>query len=166
MWQLMAESGLRWNECAGIHGWQLDLADVDRASCQVLPVVERDGTVRRYPKNKEERDVPLSPAVAQALREHMLDRDPSALVFTAPEGGPLLYHNVVDRVWKPTCEAAGVKLAIHELRHTAITNWLDAGIPPAAVMKLAGHVDMRMMARYTHLTGGAFDQARQSLIRT
>jgi integrase len=165
MWQLMAESGLRWNECAGVHGWQLNLADVERASIHVLSTVDRNGVVRLYPKSKKGRDVPISPEVAQALREHMLGRDPGGLVFLSEGGRPLRYHNVIGRVWEPTCETAGVELGLHELRHTAITNWLDAGIPPSVVADLAGHADLRMISRYGHTTGRAFDDARQAMIR-
>lgn len=165
MWALMAESALRWAEVAGLHVWQLDLTDADRASVYVVSTADRNGVTRQYPKNKRPRRVPLSPATAEALREHTLDHGQDDLVFTSEEGKTLLYHNVADRVWTPTCQAAGVEITMHQLRHHAITAWLDAGVAVQAVADMAGHSDLRMISRYGHTTGTAFDRAREAMTR-
>jgi integrase len=169
MWQLMGESALRWSECAGLQGWCLDLKDVDNAWVHVEPVCERDGTIRDFTKNKESRDVPISPEIALALREHMLGRDPLGTVFTDPDygndDGNLIYQKVLHREWRPTCAAAGVELHVHELRHTAVTTWLDHGVSPQTVCALAGWRDMRQLLRYAHKTKSAMDRARDAMIR-
>ena len=49
-----------------------------------------------------------------------------------------------DRVWKAVIKRAGLQgLKIHDLRKTAITNLLQAGIDPKTITVLAGHEDLR-----------------------
>ena len=110
--------------------------------------------------------VPLSSHVAEAIRPYLLGKDDDDLVFTAARGGPLLYSNVYHDVWRPTCKAAGVTLSIHELRHTAVTSWRDAGVPTHVVQAFVGHNEISTTERYTHLTAGAVAQARAVRERT
>lgn len=51
----------------------------------------------------------------------------------------------------------------HDLRHTAATRMADAGADPFTLMKLLGHTDIRMTARYTHATDTALRRAVTNL---
>jgi site-specific recombinase XerD len=63
----------------------------------------------------------------EAMAELMVGRPRDALVFTAPEGGPVSDSHFRNRVWKPVIKAAGVrKLPPRFMRHTA-ASWL---VPP------------------------------------
>jgi integrase len=47
------------------------------------------------------------------------------------------------------CREAGIEdLRFHDLRHTAITRMIEAGIQPAEVMRVSGHTTPAMMWRY------------------
>jgi integrase len=47
------------------------------------------------------------------------------------------------------CKAAGIQdLRFHDLRHTAITRMIEAGMQPAEVMRVSGHTTPAMMWRY------------------
>ena len=49
------------------------------------------------------------------------------------------------------CEEAKLSdLHFHDLRHTAITRWLEKGISPALAMKASGHSQMRTFLRYVN----------------
>lgn len=49
---------------------------------------------------------------------------------------------------------------MHDLRHTAATNWLQAGIDIKTVAAWLGHADSAVTLRiYTHYTGSVSDEA-------
>jgi integrase len=51
------------------------------------------------------------------------------------------------------CAEAGLEdIHFHDLRHTAITRMLEAGISPPLVMKIAGHSQMKTFMRYVNQT--------------
>lgn len=49
------------------------------------------------------------------------------------------------------CADAGIEgLRFHDLRHTAITRMIQAGLSPMEVMKISGHTQMNTFARYVN----------------
>ena len=49
------------------------------------------------------------------------------------------------------CEDAKITgLTFHDLRHTAITRMVQAGIPIPEIMKISGHTQMSTFARYVN----------------
>lgn len=49
------------------------------------------------------------------------------------------------------CDEADLKdVHFHDLRHTAITRWLERGISPAIAMKASGHSQMKTFMRYVN----------------
>jgi len=82
------------------------------------------------------------------------DHDPGALVFTAPEGGPLRVPAWRRRHWAaPAIEASGLApLRPHDLRHTAVALWIASGADPLEVSRRAGHASTSFTQdRYGHL---------------
>lgn len=81
------------------------------------------------------------------------DDEPTRLVFTAPEGGPLRPSHFRRRVWRPAVEAAGLApLRVHDLRHTAVALWIAAGADVKTVASRAGHTSVAtVLDRYGHL---------------
>ncbi|MGI8469554.1 MAG: tyrosine-type recombinase/integrase [Pyrinomonadaceae bacterium] len=58
------------------------------------------------------------------------------------------------RAFRTACLRAGIEgLHFHDLRHTAITRMIRAGIPHTEVMKISGHTQMKTFLRYLNLTG-------------
>jgi integrase len=88
-----------------------------------------------------------------ALLAERPGEDPDALVFTAPEGGPLrsCWRR---RFWKPAVRKAGLPedLRIHDLRHTAAALLIRQGAHPKAIQAHLGHSSITVtMDLYGHL---------------
>jgi integrase len=148
----LAYTGLRWGEVIALRVRDLDLArgrlDVRRA------YVDIDGQlVEGKPKTHQSRSVPLPGALRDELGALVADLDRDALVFTAPEGGPLRVGNFRQRVWTPAVKAAGLDgFTIHGLRHTAASLYISACTPPKVVQRVLGHASVVMtMDLYGHL---------------
>lgn len=100
----LMEMGGRWEEVAAV---KREAVDLRHGLVSLGPVMERDGTIRDYPKGARSRQsagfrqVPISPEYAARLRPVLLATQPGGLVFTAPQGGPLFYTRWRARVWVP-----------------------------------------------------------------
>lgn len=56
------------------------------------------------------------------------------------------------KAFATACRRAEIKdLHFHDLRHTATTRMIRAGVPHAEVMKITGHTQMRTFMRYLNL---------------
>lgn len=177
-------SGLRWEEAAAL---DRDHVDMRRALWKVGPVVERDGSIRPYPKSPAGvRDVPIDEAVWPRVRERVLATRPGGLLFTAPRGGVLDYTTWHRRVWLPALRGvserparrgrahrpavAGAGLADpqptpHDLRHTYGTRLAEAGVPVHEIMALMGHERLESAQRYLHAGEDRFERARRAMRR-
>jgi integrase len=68
------------------------------------------------------------------------------------------------RSFATACKAAGItNLVPHDLRHTAITRMIQAGLAPAEVMKLAGHTQIATFARYLNTDEETAQRAARAL---
>jgi integrase len=150
------EAGLRWGEAAA-----LAPANITEDRIHVRQVIERDGTVRPYPKGRRHRTIRMSARLRAALRplaaQIELAGGPDALIFTSLEGGPLDYFNYRQRVWRPIRgNAVGMRksgVCFHDLRHTYGSRLAAAGVPDDEIMRLMGHADAATTARYKHAAG-------------
>jgi integrase len=109
--------GLRWGEAAALRGRHVDL--LRRRLRVEESLAEISGhLVFGTPKSHATRSVPLTPRLA--ARFESLGNQADALVFTAPEGGPLRHRNFTRRLWHPTLKQLGLPPAgLHVLRHSA-----------------------------------------------
>ena len=142
LYRFCAETGLRANEVR-----TLTAGAVDRDALTV--------TVRAaYSKHRETDTVPLRPELAEALREHLSGKLPTAKVF----GGR--YRRLTDKtadMLKADLETAGIAyedeqgrvLDFHATRHTFITGLSHA--PSRVAQKLARHKSSAQTDRYTHV---------------
>jgi integrase len=99
------------------------------------------------------RDIPAGPMVLNALRRWKLrcPKSDLGLVFPAPRGGVLQHTNTQSR-FRKLQEEVGVKLRWHDLRHFAVSLWIEQGFTIKEVMTFAGHSSIQMtMERYGHL---------------
>jgi integrase len=140
-WRLFTEPGtqvgLRPGELAGLHGHRVDWL---RSQITVVDVMTRQG-LRQYPKSRRShRVVPVPADVLENLSLLMAGREREALVFTAPEGGPVNDVNFRNRVWWPAVEAAGIRrFPPRIMRHTAASWMVMDGVPLYDVQALLGH---------------------------
>ena len=120
------------------------------------------------PKTKaSRRTVPIPKVVVDALDEHLRSHPaaPEDLVFRSPDGLPLRLNNWRKRVWRPACTKAGVApLRLHDLRHTAVALWIEAGESPKGIAARAGHTSVvTVLDRYGHLMPAAEQRVNDAL---
>ncbi len=98
------------------------------------------------------RRVALPEPVWDALTEHVQSYA-TEWVFPAPGGGVLQPTSSRRRFWQPATEAAGLAgLRVHDLRHTAVSLWIEAGADVKRVAGRAGHSSVAFtLDRYGHL---------------
>jgi len=165
----LLETGARWQELAAVRRERVDLR---RGLIALGPVLERDGTIRDYPKGARSRqaagfrDAPLGRDYLARLRPVVLETEPGQVVFTAPRGGRLDYTRWRARVWAPAVAAAGLEdpqPTPHDCRHSYGTRLADAGVEQHDRMELMGHRDVRSAQRYTHSSEARHDRARAAL---
>jgi len=105
-----------------------------------------------HSKSKKSRRVPVNPVVKQIIMEASIGsgRPVEGAVFriSPTEHGARTW---LQREFKEACRKAGVEgIRFHDLRHTAATRLVEAGIPLHAVAELLGHSSVRMTERYSH----------------
>jgi integrase len=85
---------------------------------------------------------------SEELSQHLAHRGrpgPDALVFTAPDGGPLRASNFRQRVWIPAVRAAGLGgLHFHHLRHSAAALMIETGAHIETIKRRLGHSSIRV----------------------
>ena len=142
---VLAFGGLRWGEAAAL---RRSRCDVTRSRVQVVEsLAEVGGRLHFGPtKTYARRWVRLPKSVAQTLGQHLariVRADPSALVFTSPQGGPLRSPNFRRRVWNPAVHLAGEALpdglTPHHLRHSCASLLIQQGASVKAVQQQLGH---------------------------
>lgn len=142
--RLLAYTGMRWGEIAALRVRYVNLA---RRRIDIVEAAsEASGRVTiGTPKSHQSRWVPLPRFLVDPLAEHIRDRRPSDLVFTAPEGGPLRNSNFRRRVFDRAARAVGLDgLRPHDLRHTAASLAVASGANVKAVQQMLGHASAAM----------------------
>lgn len=147
---VMASTGLRRGEVAGLH-W--DDVDLSKGELRVRHTVTRvDGVLLlAEPKtDRSRRRVPLHAGAVtalkawrtQQLRERLAAGElwtDSGMVFTTEFGGVLNPRNLL-RTVKLAAEYAGIEnIGAHTLRHSAAVAWLESGVHIKAAADLLGH---------------------------
>ncbi|MFF8275729.1 tyrosine-type recombinase/integrase [Streptomyces lateritius] len=112
----------------------------------------------------------LRPMVAQRLLA--AGDSPDARIFSGPRGGRISGAVLRDAThWDDGVAELGFEhLRRHDLRHTGLTWFADAGVPPHVLRKIAGHGSLTTTQRYPHpdahrITAGAALSARLSVVR-
>ncbi len=158
-WDLVAfaiETGLRRADQFSLKWSQVTL----ETSTVVIPL----------PKGGKTHHIPLSEFAKDILRS--LDSFlTSPYVFPSPDN-PLKARSpicFIAKVFKPALKKAGISDGRwHDLRHTAASRRVMAGVDLYAVKEILGHRDISTTGRYAHLSPGFLQDAvnRGSLVRT
>lgn len=162
--ELMRYCGCRWEEAAAIRRERVLQRD---QLISLGPVVERNRTVREYPKSPAgERPVPVDDDLWPRVCERVLAVPPRGLLVAAPDGGVLDYSNWYHRTWRPALRDAGLddpQPTPHDLRHTYGTKLAEAGVPVHEIMSLMGHEKLSSVERYLHPGAERFSRAREAI---
>lgn len=153
-------TGLRFGELRGLR--VRDLVDVPYPGLVVkrsVPQSGRTGAVieRATTKSGRSRLVPLTDRVRPVVESWAEGREPDDLLFPAPEGGYLHAQNWRRSVhWSKT----GLGRRPHDLRHTAASLWIAAGVDIKTVSAWLGHSTAKLtLDTYGHLMGTDADRA-------
>ena len=127
----------------------LKVSDID--SRRMMIRVERG-------KGGTGRDLPLSPALLETLREYWRWKKPRIYLFPSSthKCGP--DRPISDKTVWYACKEAALHARItkhvtpHTLRHSWATHLLEAGTDLRTIQVLLGHVDLETTARYLHLS--------------
>ncbi len=152
---LLAGTGLRWSEAAGLTRQRLDLMR------KRLTVAESytDGRFQSVKNRASRRTIGLAQSTTEALAEHLrLFRsdatDPGDMVFTGMQGRGLDDNHWRARVWRPAVARAGLDPAPtpHDLRHSHAAHLIAVGWHPKAISARLGHTSITTtMDLYGHL---------------
>jgi integrase len=165
-------TGMRRYELLALR-WQ----DVDLIMNQVyvnrgLHILKGGKVIFRQPKtDKGRRAVALSPSTALLLKEYREKREleqrmlgiplkDGDLVFSHPDGKPLL-PNTVTHAWIKLVRQSGLKsIRLHDARHSHASLMLKQGIHPKVVQERLGHSSIQItIDTYSHVSPGIQEAA-------
>ncbi|MEO7859908.1 MAG: tyrosine-type recombinase/integrase [Nitrospirales bacterium] len=106
--------------------------------------------------------IPLTTRAAKIIRAQG-EMSSSPYIFSRQDGRPYSYAAVSTAFARSACQAGLLDVSLHTLRHTFISRLVQAGRPLAEVAALAGHRDIRMTLRYSHLAPKHLEQSIQAL---
>lgn len=130
-------------------------------------------TVRRSKTESGQRRIPLNPQALKALAQ-MIERA-DTLGFRLPDHylwfacqwnkfDPTKPMQKWDTAWRAIRKRANLPgLRFHDLRHTAITELAEMGVPDSVLKAIAGHITQRMLEHYSHIRMNAKRQALDAL---
>lgn len=126
LWESRPAAGSRWTDSGAVH----------------------DQRGLKHRAAKETRIVPIPPGLVVVLRDHVERFGVSAdgRLFRSPNGG-VVGSATYARVWHaarvlalvPAQVASPLAARPYDLRHAAVSTWLNAGVPAAEVAERAGH---------------------------
>ncbi|QFU90930.1 site-specific integrase [Amycolatopsis sp. YIM 10] len=146
-------TGARIGEVSGCR-----VRDIDRAEWtwtvrrQTTPAP--GGLIDKGTKGKRAREVPIIEKIRELVdrRIALTDGTKDARLFTGPRGGRISTAVLRDATsWDDVVGRLGLEhLRRHDLRHTALTWFADAGVPVHHLQKIAGHGSLTTTQRYLH----------------
>jgi integrase len=166
LWLLVATTGMRRAELAGLRWVDIDL-DAARLSPRRPRVVVNYVVHESEPKTRMgKRSLALDPATLAALQEQKAHQDQeraevgaawmdSGLVFTRPDGSPI-HPDLITDWFRRLARAAGLPpIRLHDVRHSYATAALAAGIPAKVVSERLGHANIAItLDVYSHVIPG------------
>lgn len=116
-------------------------------------------------KTNKTRYIPVTPVIAGILAARKAATK-SRYVFTRSGRTPPNCYRILGDACRAVgvpygCERNGIRM--HDCRHTATTDLLQAGIDLSTVQSLTGHSDRTMILYYSHPTGESLDRAARVL---
>ncbi|GAA2255863.1 site-specific integrase [Kitasatospora cystarginea] len=146
-------TGARIGEVSGVRAGDIDTDNWIWRVCRQTTTAP-GGLIDKGTKGKRSRLVPIIPELRPniAWRVSRVGGQPDARLFTGPRGGRVTTAILRDAThWDDVVVSLGYEyLRRHDLRHTALTWFADAGVPPHVLMRIAGHGQLTTTQRYLH----------------
>lgn len=155
---ILGWTGLRWGEARSLR-----VGDVQRLGGQALIVrtSHTEGLREKTTKGGKVRRVPVADRVWPIVLGWCEGRDADDHLFVTERGAQLHKSNVRRAVrWAETARGH----SIHDLRHTAATEWLRSGVDVRTVQAWLGHASMTTTQIYVHHLGTHADRAAIDLV--
>jgi integrase len=136
-----------------------------------------DGTARqarglKHRAPRETRSVPIPPVLVDLLRAHLraYGTPPDGRLFRTSRGG-LLQDSAYSAVWQaaraatltPAQHASPLARRPYDLRHAAVSLWLNSGVPATEVARRAGHSVAVLLKVYAHCIDGQADNVNKRI---
>lgn len=160
LFALLAGTGMRIGEAAGLH---LNDLDLDNGVIYVRRSVWNGQELEPKTENAV-REIDIDPALAALLREYVgLSR--RTRLFEARNGAPLSAGNIRKRVLQPLLAKLGIpKAGLHAFRHARVTLLRKNGTPADLQRQWIGHSSLKTTDRYAH-TDQELDYRRRAASR-
>jgi len=137
-----------------------------------------NGTVRQRRELKhrapgETRSVPIHPELVALLRNHLKQHGtgPGRRVFIGPRGGILtdraylaVFHKARAAAFTKHEASSLVARRPYDLRHAAVSTWLNAGVAAPQVAEWAGHSVDVLLRVYVKCIAGQQDEAKRRIL--
>lgn len=180
LWDVLLREGLRRGEALGLRwrdvNWNQGTVHIQQS---VIHDKANRGGILIQPRTKTRagaRTVRLTGETIAALKAHRLrwtERQLAAsqwrdtdLIFCTRTGGPVNPANIA-RNFNAITKAAGLRrIKVHELRHTAASLMLLAGVPAKVVSERLGHASIGItLDTYSHVLPSMQDDAAAAMSR-
>ncbi|GEL16335.1 tyrosine-type recombinase/integrase [Pseudonocardia asaccharolytica] len=179
---VMYYSGLRPAEAVDLHKEALSLPESGWGELYLSTSAPSAGRswsesgTRREPRQlkhrgvDEVRIVPAPPELTALLREHLTEHGTTdgGRLFRGVRGGPLS-ESLYGRIWSAARAAAlspeefvsPLARRPYDLRHAAVSTWLNGGVPAPQVAEWAGHSVNVLLRVYAKCIAGQDDASRR-----
>jgi integrase len=158
MWLLFIVFGLRRGEVAGLRWSSVDL-DAGTIRVDSQRTTARHEVIEVEPKGFSARTLPCPTPVLAALKAQRAQADMeggrSAYVFTSRKGEPYCPTHLSAHFQVLSKRAALPLIALHDLRHSALSTLAAMRVDPETIRRVAGHSDFRTTLAYIHADAGA-----------
>lgn len=154
--RIAVQTGMRLSEIATLRIRQVD--------------IERRVVRLEHTKNSSPRTVPLTAEATrvftEALANPLRPAETELVFFGEPGRDGMRRPYLFDKAWTDAKRAAGLEdFRFHDLRHEAVSRFVEAGLSDQEVSAISGHKSMQMLKRYTHLRAEDLVQKLDRLAR-
>ncbi len=138
-----------------------------------------DGSVRerrelKHRAKDETRTVPVHPELVTLIRDHIKEfgLGPGGRIFSLQRGGIVtdraylaVFHQARAKAFTGTEAKSLLARRPYDLRHAAVSTWLNAGVPPAQVADWAGHTVDVLLRVYAKCISGQQEEAKRRILQ-
>ena len=120
----------------------------------------------------ETRPVPIHPELVALLTQHLkrYPSGPDGRIFTGPRGGIFndlaylkIFHKARAAAFTSSESVSLLARRPYDLRHAAVSTWLNAGVPAPQVADCAGHSVDVLLRVYAKCISGQQDEAKRRI---